>query len=40
VESADKAFARIANGEIDSSFSIIALQWLMLNRDDLRRRWT
>ena len=40
VESADKAFARITNGEIDSSFSIIALQWLMLNRDDLRRRWT
>jgi ADP-ribose pyrophosphatase len=40
VESSDKAFARIANGEIDSSFSIIALQWLMLNRDDLRRRWT
>jgi ADP-ribose pyrophosphatase len=40
VESADKAFARIANGEIDSSFSIIALQLLMLNRDDLRRRWT
>lgn len=39
-ESLDAAFARIAAGEIDSSFSIIALQWLMLNRAELRARWT
>lgn len=40
VEPADKAFARITKGEVAGSFSIIALQWLMLNRDELRRRWT
>jgi ADP-ribose pyrophosphatase len=40
VEPADDAFARVAKGEIASAFSIIALQWLMLNRKDLRARWT
>jgi len=38
-EPLETAYARIARGEISSSFSIIALQWLVLNRDELRRRW-
>ena len=40
VESATKAFDRISSGNIGSSFSIIALQWLLLNRDSLRVQWT
>ncbi len=39
VEPVETAYARIAAGEIDSAFSIIALQWLMLNREELRARW-
>ena len=39
-ESARKAFTRIERCEIASAFSIIALQWLMLNHKDLRHRWT
>ena len=39
-EPAVAAFKRIQRGEIASSFSIIALQWLELNRESLRRRWT
>lgn len=38
-EPVEIAYARISKGEIAGSFSIIALQWLMLNREDLRRRW-
>ncbi len=37
---ADEAIQGIATGRINSTASIIALQWLALNRDDLRRRWT
>ena len=40
VEPLDAAYARVASGEIASSFSIVALQWLMLNREGLRARWT
>lgn len=38
-EPLDAAYTRIASGEIASSFSIIALQWLMLNRKELQARW-
>ncbi len=40
VESSDTALTRLANGEIESSIAIIGLQWLALNRDRLRERWT
>jgi ADP-ribose pyrophosphatase len=36
---ADEAINGVASGRINSTSSIIALQWLALNRDDLRRRW-
>ncbi len=36
---ADEAIHGIESGRINSTASIIALQWLALNRDDLRRRW-
>jgi ADP-ribose pyrophosphatase len=39
VLSADEAINGIESGRINSTSSIIALQWLALNRDDLRRRW-
>ncbi len=31
--------ARMAGAEYDNALTIIALQWLVLNREDLRRRW-
>ena len=40
VEPVDDALARLARGELDSASTIIALQWLALNRDRLRARWT
>jgi ADP-ribose pyrophosphatase len=36
---ADEAISGVASGRINSTSSIIALQWLALNRDDLRKRW-
>jgi ADP-ribose pyrophosphatase len=36
---ADEAIKGIETGRINSTSTIIALQWLALNRDDLRRRW-
>jgi ADP-ribose pyrophosphatase len=36
---ADEAIKGIETGQINSTSTIIALQWLALNRDDLRRRW-
>ena len=39
VMSADAAFEQIAAGGIKAAAPIIALQWLQLNRDALRRRW-
>lgn len=36
---AEEAINGVASGRINSTSSIIALQWLALNRDDLRRRW-
>ena len=38
--SANDAFAMIDTGEIDNAVSIVGLQWLWRNRDDVRRRWT
>jgi ADP-ribose pyrophosphatase len=29
----------IESGEIDSAIPILALQWLALNRDQLRQKW-
>src|SRR5215510_1786605 len=34
-----EAQAKMARGEIGNGTALIALQWLLLNRDDLRRRW-
>jgi ADP-ribose pyrophosphatase len=36
---ADEAIAWVASGRIDNYTSIIAIQWLALNRDQLRKRW-
>lgn len=36
---ADEAFEWVRSNRIDTSFSIIALQWLMLNRDRIRQAW-
>jgi ADP-ribose pyrophosphatase len=30
---------KLLRGEVGNATALIALQWLMLNRDDLRRRW-
>ena len=40
VESREDAFSRIETGSIANGFSIIALQWLMLNWENLQRQWT
>ena len=37
---ADQAFEWVASGRIDNSPAIIALQWLALNRERLRKLWT
>ena len=36
---ADEALAMLDNGAVSAVMSIIALQWLALNRDTLRDRW-
>jgi len=36
----DEALAALASGRIDNAASIIALQWLALNRAALRERWS
>lgn len=40
VESTDEAMRQISTGAINSSIGIIAVQWLALNRDELRHRYT
>lgn len=35
-----KAFEQVTSGRICDAASIIPLQWLALNRDSLRKRWT
>ncbi len=37
---ADEAIARVQAREIVYGPAVIAIQWLALNRDDLRRRWS
>jgi ADP-ribose pyrophosphatase len=39
VVSFDEAMAYLRAGKINAAAPIIALQWLMLNREQLRRRW-
>ncbi len=38
-EPTDAALARLARGEIANITTVAALQWLALNRDELRARW-
>lgn len=35
-----QAYLMLKNGEIDSAIPIIAIQWLALNREQLRQDWT
>lgn len=35
----DDAYAMVKDGRICNSMAVVALQWLMLERDDLRQRW-
>ena len=39
VVSVEEARAKMSHGEIGNGTALIALQWLLLNREDLRRRW-
>jgi hypothetical protein len=39
VVSADAAIAKMQAGQIRSAAPIIALQWLLVNRESLRQRW-
>ncbi len=39
VLSFEKALEAMHAGQLDNAASIIALQWLQLNRDEVRRRW-
>ncbi len=39
-QSAEAAIADVAAARIESAPAVIALQWLALNRDSLRRHWT
>lgn len=36
----DAAYRLLESGKIDSSISIIALQWLYINRDKIKQKWT
>lgn len=36
----DDAWNDLNAGRLDNSITVIALQWLQINRDDLRRRWS
>jgi len=40
VWSVKQALAAVRNGKIDNAASIIALQWLALNRDEVREAWS
>lgn len=40
VEPADRALERLFNNELDNAITIVALQWLALNRERLRKQWT
>ena len=36
----DEAMSMVQSGAINNSIGVIGIQWLALNRDDLRKRWT
>jgi ADP-ribose pyrophosphatase len=38
--SAEEALALVAQGRVGNACALVALQWLALNRESLRRRWT
>ena len=40
VEPTDRALERLARGGIDNAITVVALQWLALNRARLRAQWT
>jgi len=40
VWSVERALAAVRDGKIDNAASIIALQWLVLNRDEVRGAWS
>lgn len=40
VQPVDEACAALRRGDISSAPAVIALQWLALNRDELRTRWS
>ena len=35
-----EAYAMLERDELDNAVSVIAVQWLALHRDEVRRRWT
>jgi ADP-ribose pyrophosphatase len=35
-----EAYALLERNEIDNAIGVIALQWLALHRDEVRKRWT
>ena len=39
VLSFSEAFALVARNEVDNAVAVIALQWLALHRDEVRKRW-
>jgi ADP-ribose diphosphatase len=39
VVSVEEVRGKLSSGEIGNGTALIALQWLLLNREDLRRRW-
>jgi len=36
----DEAVASVKSGQIDNAMTIVALQWLMLNKEELLKRWS
>jgi ADP-ribose pyrophosphatase len=36
----DDAMSLVKSGAIDNSIGVVGIQWLVMNRDDLRGRWT
>ncbi len=39
VEPLDEAYAQVVSGRINNAMTIIAVQWLMLNRKSVRKQW-
>jgi len=40
VEKFDQVFKMVESGQIESGIPIIAIQWLFINRDKLRKKWS